>query len=354
MPVDQQVLAQCIAEAAGDDAEMATFLRDRYAKNDALAAKFVGGYMRSSDYTKKTQELSARTQELSAQRGEFEKQGRELAALHSALEAAEQEKSKILSDLAQHRMSTAKARELMKILQDKYQLTDEDLPGMSDLIETRKTGAPVDTTPNLDERFKKFGEDLIAQMDKRFAGAMMPELGAMAALPLIWNDINREHEELTGKRLSFSEQQDILKAARADNKPLRDVWEEKYSISGEDGLRQKKRDEKLRASWESEREKQEAERRSKQALEVVTPAQAELGAGPGISAAFRNGPLGGRDQYHPPEPQQFEAKPDTPTLSVQPGQHVRQTGARRPTGAQRAAAKYIERVQQGGYGRKTA
>ena len=42
MPVDKALLDSCIAEAAGDDAEMATFLRDRYAKNDALAAKFVG------------------------------------------------------------------------------------------------------------------------------------------------------------------------------------------------------------------------------------------------------------------------------------------------------------------------
>jgi hypothetical protein len=343
MAVDKKMLEQCILEAAGDDAEMATFLRERYAKNDTLAAKFVGGFMRTADYTQKTQELST-------QRQQFEAGATELANVRKALEAAEGEKAGIMKELAGHRISTAKARELMKLLQEKYQLTDEDLPGMSDLIETAKKGKPVDTTEDLDTRFKAFGDDLMKRMETRFVTALTPELGAMANLPLIWNEISREHEELTGKRLTFTEQQEILKAARDGNKPLREVWEEKFNIAGEAGLRMQKRDEKLKQGWTTERETAEAAKRSADALNVVTPVAADLGTGPGISPAFKT-----RFRTFEMDPNKAPTPvgDGVPTLNVAPGQHVRQTGDRGPTGAQRAAAKYLEQVSKGGYGRKT-
>ena len=69
MPVDQKLLESCILEAAGDDAEMATFLRERYAKNDGLAAKFVGGFTRTADYTQKSQALAAERKQLETQSG---------------------------------------------------------------------------------------------------------------------------------------------------------------------------------------------------------------------------------------------------------------------------------------------
>ncbi|HKS74446.1 MAG TPA: hypothetical protein VJQ82_14685, partial [Terriglobales bacterium] len=280
MPVDPKILEACIAEAAGEDAEMVTFLRERYAKNDALAAKFVGGFMRQSDYTQKSQDLAK-------QRTQFEGASKQLETVRHALEAAETEKNQILQDLSKHRVSTAKARELMKILQDKYQLTDEDLPGMSDLIETAKTGKPVDNTEDIDSKLKSFGENLMAQMEKKFVGALTPELSAMANLPLIWNEIGREHEDLTGKRLSFAEQQEILKNARESNIPLRQAWEEKFQVGGDDGLRMKKRDERLKSQWAQERDAADADRRQKEALNVVAPAQQELGDGAGISRAFK-------------------------------------------------------------------
>jgi len=344
MAVDKQLLEQCILEAAGDDAEMATFLRERYAKNDALAAKFVGGFMRTADYTKKTQDLAS-------QRTQYETSAKDLENVRKALEAAETEKGTILKELAGQRISTAKARELMKLLQEKYQLTDDDLPGMSDLIETRKSGKPVDNTEDLDTRLKVFGETLMKQMETKFAGAMIPELSAMAAMPMIWSEISREHEELTGKRLTFTEQQDILKAAREGNKSLRDAWEEKFSIGGDTGLRMQKRDEKLKASWQQEQETAAAAKRQKDALEVVTPAATDLGAGPGISPAFKT-----KFQTYEMDPNK-PAQPagdGVPSLTVMPGQHVRQAGNRGPSGAQRAAAKYLETMQKGGYGRKPA
>ena len=352
MPVDQKVLEECIIEQADGDAEMATFLRDRYAKDPNKAAKFVGGFMRTADYTQKSQSLTAERKTLEGQSAQSAAQ---LETLRKALTDAETEKNTILKEVASRRVTAAKGAELMRILRDKYQLTDDDLPGMSDLIETRQTGKPVDTTEDLDTRFKKFGDDLMTRMETKFAGAMIPELGAMAALPMIWQEINREHMDLTGKALTFAEQQDILKVAREGKSGgLRDVWEEKYHIkAGEwgDGLRMQKRDERLKADWVQDREKTEAAKRSADALNVVTPVAADLGTGPGISPAFKT--QFRAFEMDPNKPAQ-PAGDGVPTLAVQPGQHVRQTGNRGPSGAQRAAAKFLEKSAAGGYGRKTA
>lgn len=344
MPVDAVLLDSCINEAAGGDQEMIAFLKDRYSKNDSLAAKFVGGYTRTQDYTQKTQKLSE-------QQKQFDGQTKQLETLRSQLESAEAEKSKMLKDLAAGRITVAKARAIAQTLRDQYNLTDDDLPGMSDLIETAKTHKVVDSTDDLDTRFQKFGEDLIGRMEKKFVDSLMPELGSMASLPIIWNDISREHQELTGKAITFQEQQEILKTARESNKPLRTVWEEKFEISGDSGLRMKKRDENLRKSWESDREKAEADKRSKDALNVVTGGDKtpDFGEGPGISGAFKTK---FRSYDMDPSKPAIADHGGMPSLEVKPGQHVRQTGDRGPTGAQRAAAKFLE--QRSGTGTKAA
>lgn len=332
MGLDKKLLEDCILEAAGDDADMAKFLRERYAANDALAVKFVGGFMRQSDYTKKTQEIVD-------QRKQFDSQASQLSAARAALTAAEAEKDRIMKDLASHRVSTAKARELMTLLSEKYQLTDEDLPGMSELIATAKSGKVVDNTPDIEERLKAFKIELKKEVEAEFVKTLMPELGSMASLPIIWNDMAREHRELTGKDLTFAEQTEILKIAREGNRPLRDVWEEKFQVGGMAGLRMKKHEEGLRQQWDSDRQKADAERIQKEALGVVTPQAPELGNGPGISTAFRT-----RFRTYEMDPNKAATPAPSagvPSLSVEPGQHVKQTGDRGPSGGQRAAAKYL-------------
>jgi uncharacterized coiled-coil protein SlyX len=347
MAVDKKILEQCIQEASDGDPEMVTFLTERYSKNDALAAKFVGGYTRSDDYTKKTQALAAERQKIGDQSAQ-------LTALRGQLEASEKEKNQILKDLAGHRITVAKARELMTILGEKFDVTEEDLPGMGDLIATAKSGKPVDNTDDIDTRLEARLTDLEGRLEKKFAGAMIPELSAMAALPMIWNEISREHNELTGKALSFSEQQDILKTARAENKPLKQVWEEKYQVttgSWGEGLRMQKRDERMKSDWEKERETADAKRRQDEALNVVTPAQREMGEGPGISAAFKTK---FRTFETDPNKPAVADRGGVPTLEVKPGQHVRQDTGNRIPAAQRAAAKFLEKGGPGGYGKKVA
>lgn len=346
MAVDKQILEECIAQAADGDKEMADFLRTRYTANDSAATKFVGGFMTQRDYT-------AKTQALAAERKTFESQGTQVEQLRKALNDAETEKAKIMKEVATRRISTAKAGELMKLLQEKYQLTDEDLPGMSDLIETRQTGKVVDSAPDLDDRFKEFETRLMSSFETKFGTNVTRELSAMASLPMVINEIGREHEELTGKRLTFAEQQDLLKVARESNTSLRDAWESKYQIGGDTGLRMQKRDEGMKSKWQADFEKQQADARSKAALEVVTGGgkQADLGDGPGISSAFKT------------KFRMFEMDPNkpasgtgdgVPTLKIEPGQHVRQSGDRGPRASERAAVKHMTTMQNGGYGRKSA
>lgn len=344
MPVDKKILERCIQETAEGDAEFADYLRKKYEANDSLAARFVGGFMRTDDYTRKSQELAEQRRSLGDQSSQVEN-------LRKSLEEAESEKNKIMRELAERRISTAKASELMSILQDKYALTDEDLPGMSDFVATAKKGKVVDSTDPLDDRFAKFKAEVMAEAEKKFTGAMIPELGAMAALPLIWSEISREHQELTGKPLTFAEQQEILKDARAGKGGIRDVWEEKYQISGDSGLRMKKRDERLQEQWKSDWEKKQADQRSKDALNVVTPAAREMGDGPGISTAFKTK---FRTFEMDPNKQPVPQSDGVPVLKVEPGQHVRQSGDRGPSAAQRAAAKFIEKGGAAGYARKAS
>ena len=148
-----------------------------------------------------------------------------------------------------------------------------------------------------------------------------------------------------------AEQQDILKSARAGEGSLRDVWEKKYEIVGDTGLRMKKRDEEMRKSWETDREKKDAEKRSQDALNVVTGNrdQPDLGTGPGVSAAFKT-----RFRTFEMDPSKPAVADNggIPSLEVKPGQHVRQTGDRGPTGAQRAASKFL--AGRSGTGTKAA
>jgi hypothetical protein len=350
MPVDKKMLEQCIAEVTVGDPEMSAFLTERYSKNDAAAAAFVGGFMRNSDYTKKTTELAG-------QRQQFEQQSTQLESLRDALEAAEKEKGTILRELAGQRISTAKASELMKMLQEKYQLTDDDLPGMSDLIQTRKSGKVVDSTEDLDTRLNEFKTAIMKEMETKFVGVMTPELSGMAKIPLIWDEISREHEELTGKRLTFAEKQELYDLAAKGTDSTRGkgsiygIWEDKYNVGGNDGLRVQKRDEAKRAEWAAERDRSDAEKLQRQALEVITPAQKELGNGAGISPAFKT-----KFQTYEMDPNKPAVTSATgnPDIKVMPGQHIRQDSGSRIPAAQRAATKFLERGGPSGYGRKAS
>jgi hypothetical protein len=178
----------------------------------------------------------------------------QIAQYRQLLEAAENDKNTIMRDLAQNKVSVATANARLKHLKQHYNLSDDDVPDIPDMIETHQKGRVVDTSTDLDKRFADFEKKLTSYITDR----LVPELGGMAQLDIVWNDIRDEHRELTGKRLTAKEAQELLneadKRGRA-GKPisLKLLWEEKYDASA---LREKHHDDalekKLRDRWDTE------------------------------------------------------------------------------------------------------
>lgn len=323
MPVDQGLLNSAIEEATGGDAELTALLREKFSKNDAAAAAFTGGFTRTRDYTQKTTALADDRKKIEGQ----------LAQYQSQLESAEKEKDKVMRDLANHKVTVAQANARLAAVKETYNLSDEDIPPMGDLIETRKGGKVVDSTDDidtrLDERFKAF--------EKTITDRIIPELGSMTELDIIWAAMADEHKELTGKFLNATERREILKTARESNKPLTTVWEEKYSIPTE--RKRVERDlwaKEERAKWDAE----QTARRSAEAMEGIRP-------GAGDESGLRLSPVL-KKQF--PE-RGVDPIADTKPTDAQAGAHVRRMPSSNDreslTGAERAAKRYLERRAAG-------
>ena len=320
MPVDQQALNAAIEEASAGDAEIAGWLREKYSKNDTAAAAFVGGFTRTADYTRKTQALS----------GDKKKYEDQIALYQQNLEASEADKAKVMRDLANQKVTVAQANARLQAVKDTYQLGDDDIPPMGDLIDTRKTGKVHDSTADLDERFTAFEK----KFEEKITKTLLPELAGMTDLDIIWANMRDEHHELTGKRLTAAEQRDILKVARDGGRKLTDVWEEKFAIG--DQRKKVERDgieKELRAKWDAEM----TAKRSQEAMEGIRPgAQDESG--------LRLSPV-----LH----KQFPER-GVDAVEAKPGEHARTpvalpSAAQREslTGAERAAKAFIERRSAG-------
>ena len=316
MAVDQQALSAAIEEATGGDAELAGLLRERLAKSENAAVAFLGGFTRTADYTRKTQALS----------GEKKKYEEQISLYQQNLEAAEADKAKVMKDLANQKVTVAQANARLQAVKDTYQLGDDDIPPMGDLIDTRKTGKVHDSTADLDERFSSFEK----RLEEKITKTLLPELAGMTNLDIVWDDIRGEHRELTGKRLGVKEQQEILKTARESGRSLADVWEEKYEIPA---ARKKIERESIvkeeRAKWEAE----QTARRSAEAMEGIRPGAPD-------ETGLRLSPV-----LH----KQF-AERGAEIADSKPGEHTRVPSAVQReglTGAERAAKAFLERRAAG-------
>ena len=265
MAIDSAVLEQTINDVAGEDQELAGLLRERLGKNEGVANKFLGGFLRTSDYTKKTQAWSD-------ERKQLEQEKQRLAGIQSEYEtrlaAADEEKQRIMRDLANERISAAKANTLLQHLKEAYSLSDDDIPSAADIKQTAKTGNVIDSTADLDERFKTFKQSLMDDITKR----LVPELSSMAALDVIWNEIEHDHQHLFGKRISKQEKLDLLKEAQTNGKSLESVWQDKFGV---DNRRLEVRDEENKKKWREDWEKELAAKRSEEALQGIRPGAGE-------------------------------------------------------------------------------
>lgn len=251
MPVDKQSLKESIREAVGDDNELYALLEQKLLSNDDSATRFLGGFMRNKDYTSKTQALASDRQTMADEKKMLDGQVQQYRQL---LEAAEADKANVMKQLQQHKIDVATANARLKHIKQTYQLSDDDIPSIPDQIETYQTKKVVDNSVDIDEKLNAFEKKITDYLTQR----LVPELGGMAQLDIVWNDIRDEHRELTGKRMTAKEAQELLNEADRRGRAgrpisLKGLWEEKYDAPA---LRQKHHDEdfekKLREKWDTE------------------------------------------------------------------------------------------------------
>jgi len=319
MPVDRDTLKATIQEAVGGDGELAALLEQKLLANDNLATNFVGGYMRNRDYTQKSQSLADDKRTMEGQVEQY----------RQALEAAEGEKQKVLKDLAGHKVSLATARQTLKNIKYTYALSDDDVPTFKDLIDTQTRGKPVDSSSDLDEKFAGFKRE----MQTYLTNTLIPELGGMAQLDIVWNDIRDEHRELTGKRMTAKEQQELL--AEADKRSragrpisLKGLWEEKYDAPT---MRQKHHDtgleKELRAKWDHEQQAKISEA-AMAGVRPVAPDQQGLRT----SQIFDH---------------KFKTHEEAPAAAPKPAQAPSANERSALSGAERAGKRFLERRAAG-------
>lgn len=249
--MNKQALQNYVQEVAGENQELATKMLEIFGTNEEAANRFLSGFEGRAESTRRFQE-AAKTQKNAETL---------LTDYQNQLGVAEERMKKVMKDLADESISAATAKAQLKVIKEKYQLSDDDIPNEQDIRKTQDTGkvgrGVVDI--DLDERLKDFEKKLMDNITSR----LIPELSGLATLPIAWNQINSEHQELTGKRLTKKEQEEILAEAREKNKSLGEIWESKYSIGS---VRETKSDEVKKAKWEDEWNKKEQAKRTEEAL----------------------------------------------------------------------------------------
>jgi len=325
MPVDRDVLKATINEAVAGDSELAALLEQKLQANDNMAAAFTGGFLRNRDYTQKSQAIADERRTLENQVEQY----------RQLLETAEVDKAKVLKDLATHKVSVAQANARLKHIKDTYQLGDDDIPSIPDQIQTYQTRSPVDSSADVDQKLAAFKQE----MTRYLAEKLVPELGGMAQLDIMWSDIRDEHRELTGKRLSAKEAQQLLdeadKRSRAGRPiSLKALWEEKYDAPS---LRQKSHDntleKELRAKWDAEQQAKISEA----AMAGVRPVAPDQG-GLRTSSLFSH-----KFQVH----EDTAAAPAATQAAAQAKQAMSASERQALSGAERAAKRYLERRANG-------
>ena len=327
MPVDKETLEAVLREATDGDGELYALLHQKMSQNDKIANAFLSGYMRNRDYTQKTQGLADERRGLEDRQRNLEGQVEQYRQL---LEAAETEKGNVLKDLAAHKVSVAEARARLKHIKDVYQLSDDDIPNMPDLIDTSNTRRPVDTS-NMDIDQKLAA--LENKITKYVADKLIPELGGMAQLDIEWASIRDEHRDLTGKSMTAKEAQGLLDEAgnrgRA-GKPtsLRALWEEKYEVPK---LRQKSHDDGIlkeaRAKWDAEQQTKLSEA-AMQGIRPTTPDQVGLRTSQIL--------------HH-----KFQVHEEAPGAAPKPREAPSAADRQALSGAERASRRYLERRANG-------
>lgn len=216
MPVTKEQLAQYVAEL-GLPQEQTDSLITTLTGNQAAATQFVGQRLRHEDYTKKTQDLSAhKTQLEQAATTQITQYAQQLSNANGRI-------AEIMKDLEAKDISATTANARLRSVKEKFNLSDDDIPAL-EVAKPAGSGTPIPGGGvDIDAKLTEFKAALVKEMRN--------ELLTMPRITAIQSDISLDHQELTGKRLTRVEMNDLLTEAQKNNRTLEQEWEQKYGIS---------------------------------------------------------------------------------------------------------------------------
>ncbi len=320
MAVSREQLAEYVAEL-GLPEEQTKTLTDTLLANDKAATQFVGQRLRHADYTKKTQELTQHKQNIEAQATE------QITQYATQLSAAQNKIQAIMADMEKESISAATANARLRKVKETYNLSDEDIPAIEGVAKPAGTApnAPSGTV-DIDAKLTDFRNSLLKTIRE--------DLMAMPRVSAIQADISQEHYELTGKRLSRAEHNELLELATKNKIRLEDAWEQKFNIPS---LRTSKSDDEKKKKWQAEWEAEQRTKNSDAAMAGVRPHDPN-------QSNFQSPVLGKKFQesVDPARPA-ADKSPATPASPASPAT----VGGPKPSGAERAAAKFLERRANG-------
>lgn len=332
MPIDKAQLESYLNELGFTDTVRSSVLAELESKPDA-ATRFVGQRLRHDDYTRKTQELTQNKQTLETQMGQ------QIAGYTTELQAANAKIAKIAKDFEDERISRTTAEARLQKVKTTYDLSDDDIPPVTDLV-----SKPSEPAIDINKVLGEFKTSLMNDIRK--------DLAAMPNVTATQFDIAAQHQELFGKRMTREEQSELVTLAQKNGTNLQTAWEQKHGVAD---VRTTKLVESSVAAARTKWEDEQKIANSNAAMSSITSqreSQSFIGAG-GKSQS----PVLGRQYAAPGEDGTGTGTGVADTQKPGPGTGSvadKSTNAPKLSGAERAAAKWIEKANAGSIGRNLA
>lgn len=316
MPVDKAVLQQLIDELPLTKPEDKTYLFNMLSTDDAAGTQFVGQRLRHSDYTKKTTDLTTREKTLA------DKANESVRTYATQLAEAQTKLREVMTQLGEEQISTTRAKALLNKVKTTYNLSDEDIPKLdNDGVVKPGTGGGLDEA-RVRTMMDEFQNDLLKKL---------APINSFPMIPVLINEIQHEHQTLTGTRLPESKIRELMNKSSQEGGPsLKAAWEDEFKIGD---LRVSKQKESWKAENRKEWEDEQTKLRSEAALRGVRRADGQTTSlSPVMSKKFA-------EHVDSTNSEMVKARDAGDVQARQNGPKM--------SGAERAAASYVARREAG-------
>ena len=308
---DKATLLSYIDELGFSDALKANLLQELEA-DESRANNFVGQRLRQSDYTKKTTELADQRKALQTSvTGQVQEYAQKL-------QEADTRVANILKDLETEKISRATAETRLQRVKQQYEIPDEDIKAI--VAENQPQPGQRQNATGLTE--EKLAE-ILAKREDELVKKLMPELMSFPRISAIQQEIRDQHYELTGKRLTAKDMEEMMNEAPKTG-GLVNAWETKFGIGG---IRQERHDKEVSDKAVSKFQEEQKRKASEDAISSIHNQDS--------SKPISTSPV--MRQY------QDRSKDEAAPAANGDGK----AAERRLSGAERAAVKWTERRNQG-------